>query len=320
MPTPKEKSKVVEFYPDVPETEIADLLHGAVDLHCHSGPSVMPRALNHMDAIRDAEAIGMRAILFKDHYYSVTPVVELLKEAFGGDIRIQMFSGVPLNNSTGGLNPYAVEHGLQLGARLVWMPTFSAANHLRQGHRHTILPTKHEMLRPTGLTVVTDRGDLKDEVKQILDLIARNDAVLSAGHLHISEMWPLFDEAKARGVKRMMVNHPTFVVDASVADVKDLARMGVWIEHSFCMFINEPYSKFFTGQDLKELIAAAGVDRTILGSDLGQINNPRPAASFRSVILLCLGLGYRKDEIRKMISLNACSLMGIAPPAAGGGA
>ena len=46
MPTPKEKSTVVEFYPDVPEAEIADLLRGAVDLHCHSGPSVMPRTLN----------------------------------------------------------------------------------------------------------------------------------------------------------------------------------------------------------------------------------------------------------------------------------
>ena len=130
-----------------------------------------------------------------------------------------MFSGVPLNNSTGGLNPYAVEHGLQLGARLVWMPTFSAANHIRQGHRHTILPTKSKMLPPTALTVVTDRGELKDEVKQILDLIAANDAVLSGGHLHISEMWPLFEEAKARGVTRMLVNHPTFVIDASVADV-----------------------------------------------------------------------------------------------------
>jgi hypothetical protein len=225
---------------------------------------------------------------------------------------------VPLNNSTGGLNPYAVEHGLQLGARMVWMPTFSAANHIRQGHKHTILPTKSKMLPPTSLTIVTDRGELKDEVKEILDLIAANDAVLSGGHLHISEMWPLFEEAKTRGVTRMLVNHPTFVIDASVADVGDLARMGVWIEHSFCMFINEPYSKFFTGQDLKALITAAGVDRTILGSDLGQINNPRPVPSFRSVILLCLGLGYSKDEIRKLISLNACSLMGIAPPAAAG--
>jgi hypothetical protein len=240
-------------------------------------------------------------------------VVELLKETIS-DIRITMCSGVPLNNSTGGLNPYAVEHGLQLGARMIWMPTFSAANHIRQGHRHTILPTKSKMLPPTGLTVVTDQGELKDEVKQILDLIAEKDAVLSGGHLHISEMWPLFEGAKARGVTRMLVNHPTFVIDASVADVGELARMGVWIEHSFCMFINEPYSKFFTGRDLKELITSAGVDRTILGSDLGQINNPRPVASFRSVILLLLGLGYGKSDIRKMISLNGCTLMGIAPP------
>ena len=317
MPTPKEKSKVVEFYPDVPEAEIAELLNGAVDLHCHSGPSVMPRCLNHLEAIRDAEAVGMHAILFKDHYYSVTPIVEFLKETVR-DIKITMFSGVPLNNSTGGLNPYAVEHGLQLGARMVWMPTFSAANHIRAGHKHTILPTKSKMLPPTALTIVTERGQLKDEVKEILDLIAAYDAVLSGGHLHVSEMWPLFEEAKARGVTRMLVNHPTFVIDASAADVADLAGMGVWIEHSFCMFINEPYSKFFTGQDLKELITAAGVDRTILGSDLGQINNPRPVASFRSVILLCLGLGYSKEEIRKLISHNACALMGIAPPAAAG--
>ena len=179
MPIPRDKTPVVDFYPDVPEAEIADLMHGAVDLHCHSGPSVMPRCLNHLEAIRDAEAAGMHAILFKDHYYSVTPVVALLKEI--SDIHITMFTGVPLNNSTGGLNPYAVEHGLQLGARMVWMPTFSAANHIRQGHRHTILPTKSRMLPPTGITIVSDRGELKDEVKQILDLIAAHDAVLSGG-------------------------------------------------------------------------------------------------------------------------------------------
>src|ERR1700753_2729091 len=107
MATPKEKNKNVEFYPDVPESVVANLLKGAVDLHCHSGPSVMPRALNHLEAIRDAEAAQMHAILFKDHYYSVTPVTEFIKETMP-DIRVNLLSGVPLNNTTGGLNPYAV--------------------------------------------------------------------------------------------------------------------------------------------------------------------------------------------------------------------
>jgi len=59
---------------------IGDLLKGAIDLHCHSGPSVMPRSLNHVEAIKEGEAAGLRAILFKDHYYSVTPVAALLDE------------------------------------------------------------------------------------------------------------------------------------------------------------------------------------------------------------------------------------------------
>lgn len=304
-----------EPYPDVPDTVVADLLRGAVDLHCHSGPSVMPRTLNHIEAIREAEAAGMHAVLFKDHYYSVTPVAALLKE-FLTDLRLTLLTGVPLNNTTGGLNPYAVDHGLKLGARLVWMPTFSAANHIRHGHRHVILPTKTEMLRPTGLTVVTDKGELKEEVKPILDQIAAADCVLSSGHLHISEIWPLFEEAKKRGVKRLLVNHPTFVVDANLRDIKELAGMGAYIEHSFCMFINEAYTKKFTGAELKALVAAAGIERTILGSDLGQVNNPRPVTGFRSVIKLCLGLGYSEGDIRKMISRNACDLMGLPYPEA----
>jgi hypothetical protein len=194
------------------------------------------------------------------------------------------------------------------------MPTFSAANHLRHGHRHVILPTKEQMLRPTGLTVVDEKGDLKDEVKPILDQIAEFDCVLSAGHLHISEIWPLFDEAKKRGVKRLLVNHPTFVIDANLRDIKELVDMGAYIEHSFCMFINEAYTKKFKGTQLKQLITAAGVDRTILGSDLGQIKNPHPVEGFRSVIRLCLALGYGEADIRKMISLNACRLMGLPEP------
>jgi hypothetical protein len=91
--------------------------------------------------------------------------------------------------------------------------------------------------------------------------------------------------------------------------------MGAYIEHSFCMFINETYNKKFTSAQLKQLIDAAGVDRTILGSDLGQVNNPRPVPGFRAVIQLCLGLGYSEDDIRKMISLNPCALVGLDPPA-----
>lgn len=294
------------------DPRIDALLVGAVDLHCHSGPSVMPRSLNHVEAIHQAEAAGLRAILFKDHYYSVTPVAELLKETMKP--KIELLTGVPLNNTTGGLNPYAVEHGFKLGARLVWMPTFSAANHIRHSHRRQFLPTKEQMLAPTALSVVDNRGALVDEAKVILDLIASYDAILSAGHLHISEIWPLFTEAKQRGVKRLLVNHPTFLIDANAADMKELAAMGAFLEHSCCMWAGVQ-GRNYTPDSLDKVIKAGGVDSTIIGSDLGQVGNPSPVDGFRHVIGMCIGLGYSDDDIRKMIGLNAARLVGLDEPA-----
>lgn len=287
---------------------IGDLLKGAIDLHCHSGPSVMPRSLNHVEAIKEGEAAGLRAILFKDHYYSVTPVAALLDEIMPGSVKL--LTGVPLNNTTGGLNPYAVEHGFKLGARLVWMPTFSAANHIRHSHRRQFLPTKDAMLAPTMLTVVDERGKLKDEVKQILDQIAAYDAVLSAGHLHISEIWPLFAEAKERGVTRLLVNHPTFLIGCSVSDMAELAKMGAYLEHSCCMWAGVQ-GKGYSHDSLKMCVDAGGVANTIIGSDLGQVGNPSPVEGLRYVIQMLIDIGYTDAEIRAMIGDNPARLVGL---------
>jgi hypothetical protein len=292
------------------EKRVNALMKGAIDMHCHSGPSVMPRTLDHIEALEEAASAGMRALLFKDHYYSATPITELLKERYQ-KLGVKMFSGVPLNDTCGGLNPYAVDHGLKLGARFIWMPTFSAANHIRHNHRKNMLATRVPMLPATMLTVVDERGRLKDEVKMILDQIAEFDAVVSAGHLHISEIWPLFDEAKKRGVKRRVVQHPTYTVDASLADIRELAEGGSFLEHSLCMFIDESRFKHWTGEELKQMITAGTIEQTILGSDLGQIRNPTPVTGFRAVIRLCIGLGYDDEEIRKLVGGNAARLLGI---------
>ena len=49
---------------------IEKLLDGAIDLHCHSGPSVMPRSIDHIEVAEEASKVGMKAILYIDHYYS----------------------------------------------------------------------------------------------------------------------------------------------------------------------------------------------------------------------------------------------------------
>lgn len=291
------------------------LLVGAIDLHCHSGPSVMPRDLDHIEALQEASEAGLRAILFKDHYYSAAPVTELLRRHYS-HLGVDMLSGVALNNSVGGLNRYAVDHSIKLGGRIVWMPTFSSANHIdqhkRDKHFDEKFPTPREkMLQPTPLRALDDNGDIHDELKFILDLIAEADLVLSAGHLHISEIWPLFEEAKKRGVRRLLVNHPIYVVGAEIDDVRQIVAMGAYVEHSICMFVEGSKFKFYEPETLDALIEAGTLDRTILGSDLGQAGNPRPVEGFRAVIGTCIDLGYSEGDIRKMVSVNAARLFGL---------
>ena len=296
------------------EGRISRLLVGAVDLHCHSGPSVMARDLNHIEAMQEAAAAGFRAMLIKDHYYSATPITEMLNQTYG-HLKITLLSGVPLNNSVGGFNKYAVDHGIALGAKLVWLPTFSARNHIdspygiRAGFPHT---TK-KMIPFDPLTPLDANGRVKDEVKEILDLIAQNDVILAGGHLHISEILPVFEEAKRRGVNRLLVNHPSFIVGASYDDIRHLVTMGAYMEHSLCMFIKVPKRKRdpFPPEDLDKLIKAGTVDRTILASDLGQRGADHPVAGFRNVIKICIGLGYTDEDIQKMISRNPLRLLGM---------
>jgi hypothetical protein len=257
----------------------------------------------------------LKAVLLKDHYYSCTPVTTLLNKHFN-ELGVHMLSGVPLNNSVGGLNVHAVEHGLKLGAKLVWMPTFSSANHIAHHHQdekftEKFPQTTQRMLQPIPLTVLDDNGRLKEEVKAILDLIAAEDVVLSAGHLNIKEIWPLFEEARKRGVKRLLVNHPTYVVDATLDDMRELARAGVYMEHSMCMWVPGSKFKFYDDQFLQQVIEAGTVDLTILGSDLGQQGNPSIAEGFRNVIGQLLDLNYSDENIRKMTSGNASRLMNL---------
>lgn len=312
---------VVESAPSTPmDARIEQLLVGAVDLHCHSGPSVMDRRIDHLEVMREAACVGMRALLIKDHYYSAAPVTQLLNKHFA-ELGVELLSGVPLNNANGGFNRYAVDHGIRLGARLVWMPTFSARNHIAHHQKdkdfHRKFPsTKERMLAPEPLSALDDAGRLRDEVKFIVDLVAEADIVLSGGHLHVSEIFPLFEYARSAGVKRLLVNHPSYVVDATLEDMAELARMGAYLEHSMCMFIAGSKFHFYEPGQLDAMIRAVGVERTILGSDLGQTGNPTPVEGFRDVIRTCLDLGYTPGEIRSMVGANACALVGIEPPSA----
>ena len=292
--------------------EVKELLEGAVDLHVHSGPAVMPRILDHHDALMDAAGSKFKAILFKDHFYPGMAHAQILEKLFP-ETGVKLFSGVALNNACGGINPYAVDHCVKLGGKIVWMPTFSAKNHIEQysGQASSFPKTAQKMLDPLPLTVLDANKKLTDETKQVLDLIAEGDIILASGHLHISELFPLFDEAKKRGVKKMVVNHPTYVVGCSDEDMRQLAQMGVYLEQECAMFIDGK-GRQFEPSDLAHYIKLAGADKTIICADLGMGGGLRPVEGFRHIVSMLLDLQISRSDIKKMISTNSAKLLNLA--------
>jgi hypothetical protein len=288
------------------------LLVGAIDPHVHSGPSIAERGVDHLELARDASKVGFAAIITKDHDYSGVMTAALIAKHHP-ELRTKVYSSIVLNNVIGGFNAYAVEHTAAMGGKIVFMPTLAAENHLRwqeaSGYVH---PATTERIRPaTGIPVLNDGKTVRDEVKEVLDVIAREDMVLASGHLHVSETWIVFEEAQRRGVKRMMLTHPEDFVNASMNDVRGLASMGAYVEHSLCMFVEGSKFKKFSDEDMQRYIEAAGVDHTIMCSDLGQKGVMHPIDGFRRGIEMCIRLGYSDADIRKMVSLNAAHAIGL---------
>jgi hypothetical protein len=294
------------------EERINDLLKGAIDPHVHSGPSIAPRGVDHIELLKEASAAGFAAVVTKDHDYSGVMTAALIFKHFP-ELRTKIYSSIVLNNVVGGINPYAVEHTAAMGGKIVWMPTLAAENHLRwEKTSNWVHPASTQKMRPAaGIPVLTADKTVRDDVKEVLDVIAKNDMVLASGHLHVSETWLVFEEAKRRGVQRITLTHPEDIVDASMNDVKGLATMGAFVEHSLCMFVEGSKFKTCTSEDLKKHIDAAGVDQTVLCSDLGQTGTISPLEGFRRGIKLCIDLGYDDEQIRKMVSSNAARMLGI---------
>lgn len=201
--------------------EVYELMKGAYDLHMHPSPDVQPRKLNDVQAMEMADAYGMAGIVIKNHMDPTMARASLLNES--GKYQAKAYGGIVLNLTVGGLNPEAVKNALETGAKIVWMPTVHARNHVEYNN-FTGIPIEK------SIRIVDEEDHLKPEVYEILDLVKAYDAVLATGHLSMGESIILCSEGRKRNV-RMVLTHPdwggTFI---PVEVQKRLADMGVYIE------------------------------------------------------------------------------------------
>lgn len=289
------------------------ILQGAVDPHVHSGPSIAPRGVDHLNLARTYSDAGFAAMVSKDHDYCGAVCAEMIR-THHPDLGCQVFSGIALNNVVGGINPYAVEHCAAMGGKIVWLPTLAAENHLAweagSGWSH---PASTQKIRPASAVPLFDADRrLRPEVLDLLDVMAATGMALASGHIHISETRIVFAEARRRGVERLILTHPEDIVGASLDDAAEIALMGAYVEHSLAFFLEGSKFRTRSEADLKAHIDAVGSARTILCSDLGQVGTFSPLEGMRRGVATCLALGYDDAQIHDMVATNAAQVIGLS--------
>jgi hypothetical protein len=285
-----------------------EAIQGAYDLQVHVAPDVIGRRIDDIDLAHEFLAHGLRGFVLKSHYMPTGERAKVVSKAVPG---IAAYGALTLNHAVGGLNPVAVEIAGRSGCKIVWMPTVDAENEtagLPTGGNKK-LPFWAEIQRelaamgisPPRMRVIDDAGGLVPQARMCLELIGRHDMILATGHLGRAEIFALVKEAKQMGLRKVLVTHAEFPSQNLTAEEQaELAGMGAVIEHCFTTM----YTGKASWEGVFESIRAAGVERCILSTDLGQTINPPVAEGFAMFAQKLLDAGYTAADIRRMAVTN----------------
>src|SRR5687768_2450949 len=163
--------------PQATGANVARDLRAAVDIHVHSDPDNVPRALDGLEAAKLAQERGMRAIVLKSHFDPTAGLALLARKATPG---IEVFGGIDLNLPVGGMNVHAVEHMAQTNGgwgRMVWMSTFDSENQVRPNA--SIKPPAVGLSNP--FVRVSQNAALLPETKAVIAAIAKHNLVMASG-------------------------------------------------------------------------------------------------------------------------------------------
>jgi hypothetical protein len=290
------------------------LLKGFVDTHVHAGPTLTEREFNVWQLAAEAEKGGFSAVVLKDHFISTAAVARAMTAKLGHS-GVKIFGSLALNNSVGGINPKAMEAAIGLGAKMIWMPTLSAANHYRM-HRAPGIKfpevMKKETVADTPLEVIGADGELTPETEDVLNILKDHpDVVLATGHLGRAEVDVLVRRCAQVGINRVLVTHPHFLVDASVDDMRSWQSLGAYME--FTAVISLPSSPIYCRpvEGLAELIKSLDADKVVLSSDLGLKNAGWPIAGMSKFLELLGEAGVADNDLKKMIATNPAKLLDL---------
>lgn len=288
-----------------------EILQGAIDLHVHAGPSVAIRAVDAGDMLKEAVAAGYRAFVVKDHYFPTMMSAILVEKHLGGGTKV--FGGIALNNSVGGINVKAVDAAYGMGAKFVYMPTVSAYQHIEDHKGHHFPGSGASAVEEKPIIYVDERGNLCQEAQDVLKYVAqRPDLILATGHGTAREIDVLIAEAVKAGVKKIFVNHPFFLIGASMEQITKWGKMGAYIEINAGVFPIFQLSNPVSWDIISQILENVAIEQLVIDSDLGQQGNGSPVGRLYDFLaVLIKDLHVTEGQINKMLKETPAYLLGI---------
>ena len=292
-----------------------ELLDGAVDVHIHAGPSLMARQVDAWESAQQAIEANLAAIVIKDHHLPSVGAATTVSAHLRGAKKLKVFGSIALNSPVGGLNPKAVEVAIGFGAKVVWLTTVSCQNHIdkHSGHGFKFPSLKQPLtVREEPLRYLDAHGNLIPEAVRVLEVMAEHpDVVLATGHGNRDEIDAIIRKAVSIGLKRILVDHPYYMIEASLEDMKAWRSLGAYIE--FTAVTSVPASNLYC-------IPLADIAGYIKALGSGTINPQfglRPGRQWQAgrrsggFCGTFVGQGIEERVLRKMLTENPSQLLNL---------
>ncbi|KDN76898.1 hypothetical protein DF19_14265 [Streptomyces olindensis] len=283
-----------------------ELARRVVDVHYHAGPDLYRRRLTTGGAGRAyAEIDGW--VVIKSHLgCTAASAWEARQEG------LPVSGTVVLNDLAGGVHPRVVEqavytHGEDSPARLVvHLPTLVGPAHASRLRRQPFHP-RLDPDRWRGARVTDDSGRLRRPVREVLRAARDLPVVLATGHCDREETLRVVEEAARLELPRLLLTHPTHPMTGLTLD--DLARLadvpGVHVEITALTLLLGHRD----ARHLGDVVRAH--PRVVFSSDLGQPDQPDPAAWLTTSERWFREADLTPQQVRAVTALNPAALLAL---------
>jgi hypothetical protein len=282
------------------ETDGARLLRGAIDMHFHMDATT-PQGTGEqavIETVRVAKKRGVRGLVIKNHFEPTATLVYHLRPEVPG---IELFGGIVMNLSNGGMNPAAVEYmTTQIKGepgKVVWMPASDSEIESRQSKT----PNK-------PFVKVSSNGQLLPETKTVIGLVAKHGLILASGHIAAPEALLVFQEGRKQGVQHMIATH---AMDLSgkmtLEQMQEASKLGAIIEFDFRNVFDE-------GGIRADAMRKLGADHCLISEFWTKVSSPKvygDPAGVGEFAEKMRSKGFTNHDLDVMFKDNPARLLGL---------